>query len=806
MASGFVEVMMRKIEKLRHWEFRKDEAAPEMVTVPHDWAITGPFDRNNDRQLIRIEQDGETEETEHNGRTAGLPYAGKGEYHRLIKGPEAPGHRVFLDFDGVMSHAQIQINGQFAGGCNYGYSSFRIDITPLLTPGTNRLAVAVENYSQSSRWYPGAGIYRSVYRVETDPVYFEYQSLHCCWTDETKELLLEGSIADPDRHGGSAEVSLESPLFPSLRLSVKLAADINPFSVRVKLRPHQKWDVDSPVLYSIVFRLNCGIFQDEKTIRYGIRTFQFTPEHGFILNGRRVKINGVCLHHDLGPLGAAFNRAAAERQLLILREMGCNAIRTSHNPPAPDLLELCDEHGFLVMDEAFDVWHTGKLPNDYSTHFDADSEKDLTAMILRDRNHPCVILWSIGNEVSEIRDSKLNGRQIAHRLTEIVHKLDPERPVTAGFDCCEKAIDNGLAAEVDIPAWNYRPQKYAEFHRRFPAVPVLGSETLSTVSSRGIYYFPAYEYVSDRQPQRPEHDKLQCSSYCLDTRSCSTTPEAEFLAQDAAEYVAGQFIWTGVDYLGEPSPYNEEWLARSSYFGCIDLVGLPKDLFYLVQSQWRKNELDMVHIVPHHWNWRSGMILDIHVFSSCEEVELLVNGHSLGCRTPLGASGILAERYRFIWHGVRWRPGEIRAVGFRAQRRCAEEILHTAEDPFMLKLHSARTHCSADGEDMVFATVSVLDAAGNPCPNAAPHVRFQTEGGSLVIVAADGGNAASLEPFHTPECTLFSGMAVIYLRSTGSLGKTVLRAESDGLCSTELVFNAKNICLTAGIRKKMTAR
>ena len=752
----------------------------EHVSIPHDWAIKGPFDCANDRQYTRIVQDGEICDTVHNGRTGGLPHVGVGHYSCTIPGPAAPVRRVYLDFEGVMSRAKVWVNGKFAGSRNYGYSSFRIDAGRFLHADENKLEVSVENPDHSSRWYPGAGIFRPVYLVETDPVHFGHWTQIVRYLPESGTLRLCGII---ENHTGSecrVLLLLTSPLFDEIRRDCVIPPDGFHFDYTVPLKPHRKWDIEDPVLYPVLFRIESGEFLDEETVTYGIRSFRFDKDHGFLLNDRRVKINGVCMHHDLGPIGAAFHRAAAKRQLEILREMGCNAIRTSHNPPAPEILDLCDEMGFLVMDEAFDVWHLPKIKNDYSVFFDQDSELDLSTMVCRDRNHPCVILWSIGNELMEIFQKDGSGAAIAHRLVSTIKRYDDERPVTAGLNACELAIENGMADELDIPAWNYCPQKYPFFHRRFPECPVLGSETLSTFSSRGIYYFPAYEYRYGYRAPRPEESELQCSSYCLDIPSWAMTPEAEFLAQDENEFVAGQFIWTGFDYLGEPSPYNADWPARSSYFGCVDLVGLPKDIFYLVQSQWVKHT-PMIHIVPHHWNWKQGQKLDIHVFSNCDSVELFLNGKSLGTRELFSGSGILAERYRFIWHDIEWQNGELKAVGFRNNAPCVEDILWTAGPPAKLKLETNRTRCRADGGDMLFVTVSVTDQNNVFCATDTSFVRFYLTGSSLEIMAADAGNSTSTERFHLPECTLFSGMAVVYLKSTGIVGESVLHAESGSL-------------------------
>lgn len=777
---------MRYITELKQWSFQRPGQPAEPVEVPHDWAIKGPFDRNNDCQVTKIIQDGDTRIYEHTGRTGGLPHVGSGRYSRSIEGPSSPERCVYLDFEGVMSRAKVYINGELAGSRNYGYSSFRIDAGRFLHEGGNSLEVTADNPPNASRWYPGAGIYRPVRRVETDPVHFGHWTQVVRYLPGSDSLQLSGCVENASGRERAGTIILTSPLFDTVSLECTIPKDGYRFEQTVKLKEHRKWDIDDPALYPVAFRVESGEYSDEETVRYGIRTCTFDPERGFLLNGKRVKINGVCMHHDLGPIGAAFNRAAARRQLEILRRMGCNAIRTSHNPPAPGLLDLCDEMGFLVMDEAFDVWHLAKVENDYSVFFDRESEMDLSDLVRRDRNHPSVFLWSIGNEMCEIYTQNCSdGAAIARRLCSIVKKFDRERPVTAGLSACEAAIEKGIAAELDLPAWNYRPQKYHLFHQLFPDRPVIGSETLSTFSSRGIYYFPAYEYCFYRRPHRKEYDEHQCSSYCLDMPVWAMAPEAELLAQDMNEFVAGQFIWTGFDYLGEPTPYKTEWPVRSSYFGCVDLVGLPKDLFYLMQSQWVK-DTPMVHIVPNHWNWDAGRKLDIHVFSNCEQVELFINGKSFERRSLFTGSSVLAERYRFIWHDLQWESGEIKAVGYRSGEPCAEEVIRTAGAPAKIQLKTGRCECAADGEDMLFVEVSVADKDNIPVPNDRSHIHFRLAGDSLKIVAADGGDPTSTEVFHLPECTLFSGKAVVYLRSTGSVGRTELIACCEGLESEKI--------------------
>ncbi len=522
---------------------------------------------------------------------------------------------------------------------------------------------------------------------------------------------------------------------------------------------------------------------DHETHPLGFRTLTFDPDNGFLINGVAMKLNGVCLHHDLGPLGAAVNRTALKRQLDLLQAMGCNAVRTSHNPPTPELLELCDVLGLLVIDEAFDEWRTGKLDNGYHRHFDEWAEKDLRAMIRRDRNHPCVIMWSIGNEIMEQWEEQ--GAAVASFLSGICHDEDPTRPTTAGFNGPDDAIKNGLAAAVDIPGWNYQPHRYVRFHQMFPTKATYGSETESTVSSRGVYYFPVNEEVS------PVRDTLQVNSYDMCYPPWAYSPDVEFRAQDECGFSLGEFVWTGFDYLGEPTPYFERWPSRSSYFGILDLCGIPKDRYYLYQSKW--TDQPVLHLLP-HWTWpgREGESTPVHCYTGFPTVELFVNGRSQGRRSK--REKLMLGSYRLVWPDVRYEAGTLKAVAYDGEGRViAETVVNTAGSPVAIELVADRKTMVADGDDMAFVTVRLVDADGNLCPTADDLVTFQLDG-PATIAAVDNGNAASLESFQANQRRAFSGLCMVYLRSAGQQdGVVTLTATADGLASASVTLETQSL-------------
>lgn len=751
-----------------------DASAWSRVRVPHDWAIAGPFDLSIDRQEVKVVEDGDSTQLLRAGRTGALPFIGVGWYRYELGELPLDGGRVYrLEFDGAMSNARVYVNGKPVGGRPYGYSSFAFDITDFLhAGGRNLVAVRLENRPESSRWYPGAGLYRHVRLVSLSPVHVAHWGT-CVTTpevgDETATVVVRTEVEN--RTGSRGVVLHTSILDPDgrevARAADSLAADGRSSTTReFRIGSVRRWDVDAPQLYTVVSTLSeNGRVVDEYSTPFGIRTFAFDPDRGFSLNGRRLALRGVCLHHDLGPLGAAVNRRAIERQLEMMKAMGCNAIRTAHNPAAPELLDLCDQMGLLVMEESFDEWRIAKNRNGYALLFDEWAERDLTDMIRRDRNHPSIIVWSIGNEVRE--QNAPDGAATARFLAEICRREDPTRPVTVGMNNHVNALKNGFGEVLDLVGFNYKPQTYAEMHARYPAYCIVGSETASTVSSRGRYYLPVAE------SRKPFHDDFQCSAYDVEYPAWASTPDTEFAGQDDNPFVVGEFVWTGFDYLGEPTPYNETVSSRSSYFGIVDLAGMKKDRYYLYQSRW--SDHPVLHLLP-HWNWAAGDRVPVHCYTNYPEVELFLNGRSLGRRTK-NPEGRL-DRYRMIWNDVAYEPGELRAVAYDKDGRvCEETVVRTAGKPFRLALQPDRTRIGADGQDLSFVEITVVDKDGTPCPDAALPLEVTVRGGRLVALC--NGDPTSLESFAGRTMRTFSGkcMAVV---SGADPGKIRIEAAAPG--------------------------
>ena len=785
-----------------------DDSTWETVRVPHDWAIAGPFDRESDIQRIEKKQADKAKLqshpanamielqalvvegiTEFTGQTGGLPHVGTGCYRRVVSVPEdVAGKRIRIEFDGAMSHCQVYCNSDPVGEWPYGYTSFAFDLTNVIKPGQdNVIAVRLENAKNSSRWYPGAGLYRNVRLIYLDPIHVAHWGTYLTTptiTDDRGLVLLKTTL---ENHAAEQAVTLRTDIHDASGAVVASAESSQQVQENTNFEqelsvPHPNlWMPGSPTLYTAVSTvLVGGVETDHYETHFGFRTLRFDPDQGFFINGQAMKLNGVCMHHDLGPLGAAVNRTALKRQLGILQEMGCNAIRTSHNPPTPELLELCDAMGFLLIDEAFDEWANGKMENGYNLFFKDWSEKDLRAMIKRDRNHPCVIMWSIGNEIRE--QWQEDGAKVAQYLCDICHDEDPTRPTTAGFNGPLEAIKNGLAEVVDIPGWNYHPQDYARFHKRFPGKATYGSETVSTVSSRGEYFFPVTEDIN------PIREGLQVSSYDMAFPPWAYSPDVEFMAQDACDFSLGEFVWSGFDYIGEPTPYEEQWPSRSSYFGIIDLCGIPKDRYYLYQSKWTVKEV--LHLLP-HWTWpgREGETTPVHCYTSFNTVELFLNGKSLGRRSK--RANLMMGTYRIVWPDVRYEAGELMAVAYDHQGNpAAESTIRTAGAPASIEITLDRSTIVADGDDMAFATVRVLDANGNLCPTADNLISFSIDG-PATIAAVGNGDATSLEPFQANQRKAFNGMCMIYLRSmNGENGSIVLHAEAEGLDGVEVPLKA----------------
>lgn len=761
------------------------------LDLPHDWAIEGPFD------------------PKYSPQNGALPFYGVGWYRKHFTLPSsARGKYLSLEFDGAMANSRVWLNGIEVGGRPYGYIGFSVDLTPQLRfDGENVIAVKLAPEDQSSRWYPGAGIYRHVWLDVTGPVHMDRWGTYVTTPSATdKQATVKVQVMVRNRTAAAVSVAVGHAISQidtgpggivgaaSSPVTIP-AGSVSNHEVEIAIDRPQRWDIDQPHLYRVVSTIRdvSGREIDRYETTFGIRTIEFDRANGFRLNGRKVPIQGVCNHHDLGALGAAVNRRAVERQVEIMKRMGANAIRTSHNPPAPELLDAADRLGMLVLDEAFDEWRTTKVKNGHGKYFDEWGARDLADMIRRDRNHPSVIMWSIGNEVPD--QGMPEGRAIARQLTEICHREDSTRPVTAGFNQIDDAIRNGLTEEVDIVGFNYGARRYESLVKAHPDWIVIATETASTVSSRGVYHLPIEKYR--------KHPSHQLSSYDIIAPPWAYAPDVEWDGLDRSPSVLGEFVWTGFDYLGEPTPYfmsdsdrQADWPARSSYFGIVDLAGIPKDRFYLYQSRW--SSAPMVHLLP-HWNWvdRAGASIPVFVYTNGEEAELFLNGRSHGTKQK-GASpveipvdgrntqpGMFSSPYRLAWN-VPWEPGTLRVIARSGGREVASDQVRTAGPPARLALVADRKEIRADGEDLSFVTVRVEDKDGSLCPLSDNLVRFSV-GGAGVLAAVDNGNAATTESFQASERQAFSGMAMLIVRSVrGKTGEIRIGAESTGLAPADL--------------------
>ncbi len=761
-----------------------DDSTWRLLNLPHDWGIEGPFRRDLPN------------------RTGKLPWAGIGWYRKSFESLESDaGKRVFVEFDGAMSGTTVWLNGEPIGEWPYGYSSFRFELTDHLKPGeSNTIAVRLDNKPESSRWYPGGGIYRNVRLVKCESVHVGQWGVVVTTPNVSTKNATVQIKTQVEGATGSTEVQHEVHVNDMQQVVAQgTGADCT-----LHIEAPRLWDLNTPNLYALKTTIKQdGAVVDVVETTFGIRAIEFNADRGFLLNGKVVRMNGVCQHHDLGPLGSAVNTRAIERQIEILQSMGCNAIRTSHNPPAPELLELCDRMGVLVQVEAFDCWEMEKVPNDYSLHFTQWHEKDLRAMVRRDRNHPCVVMWSTGNEIREQNGEA--GHAISRRLTEIVRDEDPTRPVTAG---CNKpdAGFKGFEKTVDLFGYNYKPHLYGKFRQTNPDQPLYGSETASTISSRGEYFFP----VSDDK-SKGAGGWFQVSSYDLSAPPWANNPDIEFAAQDMYPSVFGEFVWTGFDYLGEPTPYNNDATnllnfsdlearkqmemeleklgdsipPRSSYFGIVDLCGFPKDRFYLYQARWRP-ELPMAHILP-HWNWpkRVGKVTPVHVYTSGDEAELFLNGKSLG-RRKKGK-----YEYRLRWDDVVYEPGELKVVTHKRGKRWAEATVKTTGDAVKIDISADRGTIEADGMDLAFVTVQVSDKEGLLVPRSDNRVEFAIAGPGEII-AVGNGDPTSHESFQALDRKVFNGLCLVVIRSRkGESGDIKLTAKSDGLKGAQITLDAK---------------
>ena len=767
-----------------------DDSAWEDVRVPHDWAIGKPFDMNIDRQMVQVLADGEKAQNLRTGRTGALPCFGVGWYRTELQiDANQDGKKVYVEFDGAMSRAQIYLNGKYMGEWPYGYASFCIDVTPAVKFGQrNVLAVRLNNLENSSRWYSGAGLFRNVRMVLKNPIHVDYNGTFVQTPEigESEAVCTVGvSLNNFAKGNETVEVSTEildaeDKVAGSAKDELKFDGESACITQKIKVKNPKLWDLESPDLYRAVTKISCGgKVLDSYTTRFGFRTISYHRDDGFKLNGRRVQFKGVCMHHDLGPLGAAVNVSATKRQIRILQEMGCNAIRTSHNPPSPELLNLCDEMGMLVMDEAFDEWKFVKCLNGYNTLFDEWAEKDLTAFVKRDRNHPCVVMWSIGNEVPEQRGAE--GARRAKWLADIVRSLDATRPVTSGMNWHSDAIRDGFADALDLQGFNYKPFDYKKYYDQKPNMIFYGSETASTVSSRGEYMFPVREW------NNPWYHNTQVSSYDMECAPWSQQPDKEFAAQDDNPFVLGEFVWTGFDYLGEPFPYHKDSHARSSYFGIVDLGGLKKDRFYLYQSRWSDKQ-KVLHVLP-HWNWedRIGQKVPVFVYTNYPKAELFVNGKSMGVKAKSKDS--VFSRYRLMWNDVVYQPGEIKVVAYGADGKpAAEKTVKTAGEPAQIKLIPEKKRILCDRNDLAFVELQILDKDGNLCPRANTMVFVRVEGNGR-LRALCNGDASDLAAFSSNYMRAYNGKLMIVADSpSGDSGNFRITASTAQLKSGSAVI------------------
>ena len=777
--SALTASAQRNTINLKTWQFSRDSVNYKPVTIPHDWAINGPFDKKWDLQFVAIEQNGETEKTEKSGRSGALPWIGRGFYKTTVDLKKLPKTAV-LEFDGAMADPHVYINGRLAGHWAYGYNAFRVDAAPYLKKGKNEISVSLNNREESSRWYPGGGLYRPVQLVTNADAatinpwgcYFRTESIG----NGKAEVSICTNINNVDK-----TLSIENQLVDA---TGKIVAqfkygDFDAQGNVVKtltVDDAHLWSPETPYLYKLVTRL----YRNKKLIdqtqqKVGIRTVRVAQYDGFQLNGVSRKIKGVCLHHDLGPLGAAVNKAALIRQIRTMKDMGCDAIRTAHNMPSTWQMEVCDSMGMMVMAESFDMWIYPKCKNGYALNFKEWADKDIENLVLNHRNHPSIVMWSIGNEIPEQWSEE--GRNISKHLQDLCHKFDPTRPVTQGMDRAEDALKSGFAQVMDVPGFNYRVHKYDNNIKQLPKGFLLGSETASTVSSRGVYKFPVE--ASDSKT----YTDGQCSSYDVEYCPWSNLPDDDWRMQDDRDYTIGEFVWTGYDYLGEPSPYDEYWPSRSSYFGICDLAGLPKDRYYLYRSHWRKDDATL-HVLP-HWTFpgREGETTPVYCYTSWPSAELFVNGKSQGriVKNP----NTRLDRYRLRWNNVKYEPGEIKVVAYDYDGTAkGEKIIRTAGAPARIVLKADRNSISSKGEDLSFVTVSVVDKNGTPCPTATNNMKFNVSGAGK-FRAACNGDATSLVAFNSTEMPLFSGELVVVVEGLRH-GTAMLSVSADGLPTATL--------------------
>ena len=785
---------LREVKDLdNNWKFQKgnfdnafeinfNDSKWENVTVPHDWAIYGPFNKEIDIQRVAIEQNGEKVPTEKTGRTGALPHIGTAWYRNTFSILEnQKNKKVILLFEGAMSEPQIYLNGQKVGEWAYGYSYFYFDVSKFIKEGENILAVKLSNKEFASRWYPGAGLYRKVSLIIKNKESINQWGTFITTpiiSNEVAKVNIKTKVSGNDTNIVTTIFDADGNKVNSNKAETQFG---NEFEQNIKVESPILWSPETPYLYTAVSKLFVNDeLKDEITTRFGIRDIKYEAKNGFSLNGEITKFKGVCLHHDLGPIGTAVNKAALKRQLTILKDMGCNAIRSSHNMPSLEQLELCDEMGFMFLAESFDEWAKPKVKNGYNRFFEEYAEKDIVNLVQATRNHPSIVMWSSGNEVPDQWGAE--GVKRAKWLQDIFHREDPTRPVTVGMDQVKNVMESGFGALLDVPGLNYRLHLYEEAHEKFPQGFILGSETASTVSSRGIYKFPVV------QEKMKQYDDFQSSSYDLEACSWSNLPDEDFMLQDDKPWVIGEFVWTGFDYLGEPTPYDEMWPSRSSYFGISDLAGLPKDRFYLYRSRWNSED-ETLHILP-HWNWkgREGEITPIFVYTSYDSAELFINGKSMGIQKKNNTT--LQNRYRLMWMDVKYQPGTVKVIAYNKNGEPADEKeIRTAGKPYKIVLNPDRKTIKANGKDLSYVEVSVVDKNGIPCPTATNQLKFKVSGKGSYRAACNG-DATSLELFHLPTMKLFSGKLVVLVQSSTEAGNINLAVSGKGLKKGSVYINS----------------
>jgi beta-galactosidase len=759
-----------------------DDSEWQDVIVPHDWAIAGPFIPDGD------------------GFTGKLPWKGQAWYRKKLDLPDSyNGKRMYLVFDGIMAFPSVYLNGRLVGKWDYGYNSFYMDITEFVRAGDeNTLAIHVDTREHDSRWYPGAGIYRKIQMIAVNPVHVDI------WGTYISTPVLKSNYADVriattiNNYSKSNDTIIIKHTIRTAEGKTVAGGEVaravgtngkKTLETTLTVINPRRWDIDSPHLYSVLTE----VYQESKLIdtyisSFGIRDVRFTADNGFYLNDRRIQLKGVNLHHDHGPLGAAFNLRAMERQLQIMKNMGCNAIRTSHNTPAPELLDLCDEMGFLVLDEIFDKYD-GKADILEETDFEEFAHRNIRNFIIRDRNHPSIFLWSVGNEITDVQTNQNGGFHKLNTMVTYVRKYDPTRPVTLVCDITQ-AAELRHFDYYDVHCWNYG-RRYRLARQMEPGKAVIISESASTLSTRGFYEFPLPENQTDFT------NSLQVSSYDLNAPRWADLADDDFMWQQDEQYIAGEFVWTGFDYMGEPTPYNNRWTdengmtdreaSRSSYFGIVDLCGIPKDRYFLYKSYWKPEE-PTIHILP-HWNWedRIGKTTPVFVYTNGDCAELFLNGMSQGkrCKDPKSENSI--ERFRLMWNDVNYEPGELKVVVYKEGSEMGIKTLKTAGDPFKLRLTPDRKQIKANGEDLSYILVEAIDREGNLCPLAENHISVELKGEGIVA-GVGNGNPQSMNSFKSKSVDLFYGKAMLIIGSEFSAGELDLSVSSEGLKSEKLTI------------------